>query len=177
MKIGESRNSNPWVVARWNKEKGERERRKKVSSPYPFASPQFSPFLQFNIFLTLVGSVEAFVNARITKRFATRENTKFKTQKAKKKLLLRRTMRELVTKNPGFECSTVQPWFNLLDYIQEVFLFDEISILITPPFISYLSNKPSAVTRHIAGCLTKSLDSMFIGRVQTEIQSDHGYKF
>ena len=81
-------------------------------------------------------------------------------------------MRELVTKNPVFECSTVQPWFNLLDYIHQVFLFDEISILITPPFISYLSYKPSAVTRHIAGCLTKALDSMFIGRVQTEIQSD-----
>ena len=81
-------------------------------------------------------------------------------------------MRELVTKNPVFECSTVQPWFNLLDYIHEVFLFDEISMLITPPFISYLSNKPSAVTRHIAGSLTKALDSMFIGRVQTEIQSD-----
>ena len=81
-------------------------------------------------------------------------------------------MRELVTKNPVFECSTVQPWFNLLDYIHEVFLFDEISILITPPFISYLSNKPYAVKRHIAGSLTKALDSMFIGRVQTEIQSD-----
>ena len=80
MKIGESRSSNPWVVAR---------------------APQFSSFLQFNIFLTLVGSVEAFVNAWISNRFArvaTRENTKFKTQKAKKKLLLRRTMRELVTK-------------------------------------------------------------------------------
>ena len=111
---------------------------------------------------------------RIIKRFArvaTRENTKFKTQKAKKKLLLWRTMRELVTKNPGFECSTVQPWFNLLDYIHEVFLFDEISILITLPFISNLSYKPSAVTRNIAGSLTKALDSMFIGRVQTEIQS------
>jgi len=49
-----------------------------------------------------------------------------------------------------------------LDYTHEVFLFDEISILITPPFISYLSNKPSAVrTRHIAGSLTKALDSMF----------------
>ena len=58
---------------------------------------------------------------------------------------------------------------HLLDYIQDVFLFDEISILITPPFISYLSNKPSAVTRHIAGSLTKALESMFIGRMQTEI--------
>ena len=86
------------------RKKGERERRKKVSSLSPFASPQFSSFLQFNIFLTLAGGVEALINARITKRFArvaTRENTKFKTQKAKKKLLLRRTMRELVTKNPG----------------------------------------------------------------------------
>ena len=81
-------------------------------------------------------------------------------------------MRELVAKNPGLECNTVEPWFNLLDYIHEVFLFDEISILITPPFISYLSNKPSAVTRHIADSLTKALDSMFIGGVQTEIQSD-----
>ena len=145
-----------------NKEKrGEGEAKKSIIS---LASPQFSSFLQFNIFLTLAGSVEAFINARIIKRFprvAARENTKFKTQKAKKKLLLRRTMRELVTKNPGFECRTVQPWFNLLDYIHEVFLFDEISILITPPFISYLSNKPSAVTRHIAGSLTKALDSMF----------------
>ena len=70
-------------------------------------------------------------------------------------------MRELVTKNPGLECSTVQPWFNLLDYLHEVFLFDEISMLITPPFILYLSNKPSAVTSHIAGSLTKALDSMF----------------
>ena len=79
-----------------------------------------------------------------------------------KKLLLWRTMRELVTKNPRFECSTVQPWFNLLDYIHEVFPFDEISILITLPFISYLSYMPSAVrTRHIAGSLTKALDSMF----------------
>ena len=55
-----------------------------MSSPFAFASPQFSSFLQFNI-LTLAGSVEAFINARITKRFArvvTRENTKFKTQKA-----------------------------------------------------------------------------------------------
>ena len=44
-----------------------------------------------NSFLTVAGIVEAFVNARITYRFsrvATRENTKFKTQKAKKKLLL-----------------------------------------------------------------------------------------
>ena len=78
-------------------------------------------------------------------------------------------MRELVTKNPAFECSTVQPWFNLLDYIHEVFLFDKISMLITPQFISYLSNKPSAVTRHIACSLTKALESMFMGRVQTEI--------
>ena len=70
-------------------------------------------------------------------------------------------MRELVTKNPGFECSTVQPWFNLLDYIHEVFLFNEISILITLPFISYLLYMPSAVTRHIAGSLAKALDSMF----------------
>ena len=32
---------------------------------------------------------------------------------------------------------------------------------------------PSAVrTRHIAGSLTKALDSVFMGRVQTEIQSD-----
>ena len=81
-------------------------------------------------------------------------------------------MRELVTKNPRFECSTVQPWFNLLDYIHEVFLFHEISILITPPFISYLSYKPSAVTRHKVGSLTKALDSMFIDRMQTEVQSD-----
>ena len=78
-----------------------------------------------------------------------------------KKLLLWRTMRDLVTKNPAFGCSTVQPLFNLLDYIHEVFLFDKISMLITPPFISYLSNKPSAVTRHIAGSLIKALDSMF----------------
>ena len=85
-------------------------------------------------------------------RVATKENTKFKTQKAKKKLL-RRIVRELVTKNSAFECSTVQPWFNLLDYIHEVFLFDEISILITPPFIRYLSYKPSAVTPHITGLL------------------------
>ena len=70
-------------------------------------------------------------------------------------------MRELVTKNPVFECSTVQPWFNLVDYIHKVFLFDEVSILITLPFISYLSYKPSAVTRHIASSLTKALDSMF----------------
>ena len=103
-----------------NKEKrGEGEAKKSIIS---LASPQFSSFLQFNIFLTLAGSVEAFINARITKRFATRENTKFKTQKAKKKLFLRRTMRELVAKNPGFECSTVRPWFNLLDYLHEVFL-------------------------------------------------------
>ena len=126
MKIGESRNSNPWVVARAKKgKKGRGRGEKTVSSLFPFASPQFSSFLQFNIFLTLVGSVEAFINAQITKRFArvaTRENTKFKTQKAKKKLLLRRTMRELVAKNPGFECSTVRPWFNLLDYLHEVFL-------------------------------------------------------
>ena len=81
-------------------------------------------------------------------------------------------MRELVIKNPTFECSTVQPWFNLLDYIHEVCLFDEISILITLPFISNLSYKSSAVTRNIAGSLTKALDSMFIRRVQTEIQSD-----
>ena len=85
-------------------------------------------------------------------------------------------MRELVTKNPAFECSIVQPWFNLLDYIHEVY-FDEISLLISPPFISYLSNKSSAVTRHIAGSLTKALDSTFIGRVQTEIQSDRRYRF
>ena len=41
------------------RKKGERERRKKVSSLSPFASPQFSSFLQFKIFLTLAGSVEA----------------------------------------------------------------------------------------------------------------------
>ena len=41
------------------KKKGERERRKKVSYLFPFASPQFSSFLQFKIFLTLAGSVEA----------------------------------------------------------------------------------------------------------------------
>ena len=73
---------------------------------------------------TSAGIVESFVNTRITIRFdrvATRESTKFKTQKAKKKLLLRRTMRELVTKNPAIECSIVQPWFSLLDYIHEVF--------------------------------------------------------
>ena len=71
-------------------------------------------------------------------------------------------MRELVTKNPVFECSTVQPWFNLVDYMHKVFLFDEVSILITLPFISYLSYMPSAVrTRHIAGSLIKALDSMF----------------
>ena len=45
-------------------------------------------------------------------------------------------------------------------------------MLITPLFISYLSYKPSAVTRHIAGSLTKALDSMFIDRMQTEVQSD-----
>ena len=38
-----------------------------------------------NIFLTLAGIVEAFIKARITKRFprvATRENVKCETQKA-----------------------------------------------------------------------------------------------
>ena len=38
-----------------------------------------------NVFLTLAGIVEAFIKARITKRFprvATRENVKYQTQKA-----------------------------------------------------------------------------------------------
>ena len=44
-----------------------------------------------NSFLTVAGIVEAFIKARITKRFsrvATTENTKFKTQKARKEDLL-----------------------------------------------------------------------------------------
>ena len=44
-----------------------------------------------NSFLTVAGIVEFFIKARMTKRFprvATRENTKFKTQKPRKKLLL-----------------------------------------------------------------------------------------
>ena len=44
-----------------------------------------------NIFLTVAGIVEVFIKARMAKRFprvATRENTKFKTQKPRKKLLL-----------------------------------------------------------------------------------------
>ena len=44
-----------------------------------------------NSFLTVAGIVEAFIKARMTKRFprvAPRENTKFKTQKPREKLLL-----------------------------------------------------------------------------------------
>ena len=44
-----------------------------------------------NSFFIVAGIVEAFIKARITKRFsrvATTENTKFKTQKAKRKDLL-----------------------------------------------------------------------------------------
>ena len=44
-----------------------------------------------NSFLTVAGIVEFFIKARMTKRFprvATRENTKFKTQKPREKLLL-----------------------------------------------------------------------------------------
>ena len=44
-----------------------------------------------NSFLTVAGIVEVFINARMAKRFprvATRENTKFETQKPRKKLLL-----------------------------------------------------------------------------------------
>ena len=44
-----------------------------------------------NSFLTVAGIVEVFIKARMAKRFprvATRENTKFKTQKPRKKLLL-----------------------------------------------------------------------------------------
>ena len=48
-----------WLTLKQNKEKRERERRKKVSYLFPFASPQCSSFLQFKIFLTLAGSVEA----------------------------------------------------------------------------------------------------------------------
>ena len=69
-------------LGRNNEKRGEGEAKKSIIS---LASHQFSSFSQFNIFLTLAGSVEAFINARIIKRFArvaTRENTKFKTQKA-----------------------------------------------------------------------------------------------
>ena len=44
-----------------------------------------------NSFFTVAGIVEAFIEARMTKRFsrvATTENTKFKTQKARKEDLL-----------------------------------------------------------------------------------------
>ena len=44
-----------------------------------------------NSFLTVAGIVAFFIKARMTKRFprvATRENTKFKTQKQREKLLL-----------------------------------------------------------------------------------------
>ena len=44
-----------------------------------------------NSFLMVAGIVEAFIKARMTKRFprvATRENTKFRTHKPREKLLL-----------------------------------------------------------------------------------------
>ena len=88
-----------WLTLGRNKEKrGEGEEKKSIISLSLCLTPVLL-FLQFNIFLTLAGSVEAFINVRIIKRFArvaTRENTKFKTQKAKKKLLLWGTMRELI---------------------------------------------------------------------------------
>ena len=46
---------------------------------------------RLNIFLTVAGIVEVFIKARMAKSFprvATRENTKSKTQKPRKKLLL-----------------------------------------------------------------------------------------
>ena len=66
-----------------------------------------------NSFFTVAGIVEAFIKARITKRFsrvATTENTKFKTQKATKKIFCDE---QVEPRNQADECRTVQSWFNL----------------------------------------------------------------
>ena len=53
-----------------------------------------------------------------------------------------------------------------------------IATVITHPFISYFSHRPSAVVRNNAGSLTKALDLMLlIGRVQREIQCYCLYRF
>ena len=65
-----------------------------------------------NSFFTVAGIVEAFIQARITKRFsrvATTENTKFKTQKQGRKIFC---AEQVEPRNQATECRTVQPWFN-----------------------------------------------------------------
>ena len=63
-----------------------------------------------NSFLTVAGIVEFFIKARMTKRFprvATRENTKFKTQKPRKKLLLWETSVIQKSRNRVHFCSAI----------------------------------------------------------------------
>ena len=98
-----------------------------------------------NSFLTVAGIVEVFIKARMTKRFprvATRENTKFKTQKPRKKLLLWETSLIHRSRNRVQVCSAIVLLVTMCMYLSWLKL---ISTLITSRFISYFSHRPSAV--------------------------------
>ena len=113
-----------------------------------------------NSFLTVAGIVEFFIKARMTKRFprvATRENTKFKTQKPRKKLLLWETSVIQKSRNRVHFCSAIVLLFTTCMYLSWLKL---IATVITHPFISYFPHRPSAVARNKAGSLTKALDLM-----------------
>ena len=92
-----------------------------------------------NSFLTVAGIVEVFIKARMTKRFprvATRENTKFKTQKPRKKLLLWETSVIQKSRNRVHFCSAIVLLFTTCMYLSWLKL---IATVITPSFYWLLS--------------------------------------